>query len=213
MHEQFEDFYQEVKKLYTTYKEAQFALAAAEEFGGKKYVVPIVNEFRAALHHIMEAFHAFEVDPTGQKWRTEFLKATEEHLLRAIFDSYDLSINLQLNQIKEGVKKYRPGDRALLFPEYSRKIRPFIDKAGDELAHIRTDRDSKNLENIKRALIKTRQYKLETDRALEDLENNKKIQRQKKWIEWIISGIIGGVLGYLLSKLDIIDLISKLYKN
>lgn len=66
---------------------------------------------------------------------------------------------------KKNVGSYEVTDRGLLFPKYLREIRHFIDKIKTDVADIRTNRKSDNIDPYKEIVIITRNYIIEADIA------------------------------------------------
>lgn len=190
MQDNFKPFHKEVTALYELYKEAQLAVAVAEEFTGK-YPLGVVNEFKGAFHHLMEAFASFESSPGAEVWRDEFKKGMEEHLVRAIFDAYNLSIEELQKNIRQKMGSFKVVDVLHVFPEYFKTIEPYFVDVAEQLAAARVNRKgSTSLDLFKGVLITTKQYKKLVDNHLPILGKYVRQERKKKITYWILTGSI-----------------------
>lgn len=202
-----DEFIKEFEKLYIHYKEAQYTLALAEEIADKKYFSSIVNELRATLHHLLESYEYYktqEISDDGiHKWKKEFIKAKEEHLMRAVIDAYDSCFNGIKTQVRKIYEQYNTADIVAVFPHYHTKILPYFNALNTKTAEMRTNRNPQLLTTLQQDLIALiDEYHNELVVGVPIIEKHifeKKKNERKELLKNIAFLIAGGIISLIIS--------------
>lgn len=166
-----------------------------------------LNEFRAALDHIMKMMTAYVVAKDEKNFETQYDKLNS-HFNRAFFDICDfLSINYR-NKICDTLTAYDTETIRTVFPKYYSEWRPLIEKISENIAKRRRDKGK----NVDEDFNQLQQYQ-EDIFALADiydkivdgapsLEEVEKDLKTGQWKGYIISAVLGAVAGIILSNFN-----------
>lgn len=199
------EYYNSIKSLYIECEESDPEL--------KTNLQPL-NEFRAALDHIMR-INAIE---NLQEYKDQDVDKQVEklwsHLRRAYYDICDmLSINYR-NKIIDSLKIYSSDEIMKVIPEYYSDIRPDIDRLSTKIGELRdkknfnTKNEISNCDEYKEIIYKLKNY-YETisskSASLVEIHNETKKEKTKKIVtQYVIPiagvavAIIGIILGIIL---------------
>ena len=165
-----------------------------------------LNEFRAALDHLMRIVAIEKTEEYAEKDAYEEAKKLKSHLRRAFFDICDMaSINYR-NKIIDVLEKYDVDEIQHAIPNYYSEIRPRIELISEEIAILRTEKrfsqkkdDDNVIEEYPKIIEELQQYYKIVNSALSSLiEIRKKSEKAKKTHKFsnIIIPIIGLLVGF-----------------
>lgn len=97
-----------------------------------------LNEFRAALDHLMRICAINHLDEYKEQNAVDESKSLYGHLKRAFFDICDLLTLHYRNKIIDLLKVYDKEDIQCAIPTYYSEIRPFVETAAKEISDVRT---------------------------------------------------------------------------
>ena len=202
-------YYNSIKKIYIECEETDPEL--------KTNLQPL-NEFRAALDHLMrlvgiEKFNEYK-DEDAESQSEKLLS----HLRRAFYDICDmLSINYR-NKIVDALKKYSPNVIKDALPDYYSKMRPDIEEMSETISSLRTNKgfnksdEEQHIESYLEIIRRLKAYYKDILRAmpsLEELHNkeNESSKNDKKksfWTQYVIPicgvgiAVVGIVVGVIV---------------
>lgn len=170
-----------------------------------------LNEFRAALDHLMRIVAIQNIDEYKDKDATDETRKLLSHLRRAFFDISDmLSINYR-TKIIDTLEKYDVDCIQGALPNYYPTIRPRLQEISELIATLRTERrfnssgEEKAVDEYLEIVKELKQYYKTVLCATASLnELRAKTRAKKAFINWIIpiGGIVIGavlaVIGWLL---------------
>lgn len=185
--------YGEIKRVYIECEETDPQL--------KTNLQPL-NEFRAALDHVMKMQTALYVDENEEEYRKQKEKLNS-HLNRAFYDICDmLSINYR-NKIIDIIEHYNVDIITAAIPDYYSEKRQVIEEISLKIAKYRNQKGGHAVDSVERfkeysndvlklkeiyVYIFNKQSVLEEIRGKSEKADN--IQRRK---ERIIGGVIGAI--------------------
>lgn len=203
--------WEEIFNLYNTIKWL-YALCEETDTELNTNLQPL-NEFRAALDHLMRIVAIENLEEYKEKDALDEAKRLKSHLRRALFDICDMiSINYR-NKIIDVLQEYKVEEIQSALPNYYSEIRPRIEEISEEIASMRTDKrfngDKKEetavddypkvIEELQRyykavnaampSLIEIREKKKEAEVAVE------KKDFVIKWVIPIVSFVTGLIIG------------------
>lgn len=197
---QFSDLWQDILERYALIK--ALYIECEETDPELKTNLQPLNEFRAALDHIMKMMTAYYVDQDSQNTWQQYNKLCS-HFDRAFFDICDfLSINYR-NKIVELIEPYDSVVISTVFPDYYSKWKVEIEKISQNIANARLKKGNssteqkKNLEDYKNDVIKLRDIYKSILSAQGTIETVVRKNNKEKWKERILSGIVGALIGLL----------------
>ena len=97
-----------------------------------------LNEFRAALDHLMRICAINHLDEYKEQNAVDEFKSLYGHLKRAFFDICDLLTLHYRNKIIDLLEAYDKEDIQCAIPTYYSEIRPFVEKTAKEISIVRT---------------------------------------------------------------------------
>lgn len=97
-----------------------------------------LNEFRAALDHLMRICAINHLDEYEEQNAVDESKSLYGHLKRAFFDICDLLTLHYRNKIIDLLKTYDKEDIQYAIPTYYSEIRPFVEETAKEISNVRT---------------------------------------------------------------------------
>ncbi len=166
-----------------------------------------LNEFRAALDHMMRIVAIENLDGYEDKSADDEARKLISHLRRAFFDVCDmLSINYR-NRIIDILEKYDSETIAAVIPNYYTEIKPDISDISETIASLRTDKRVKSGDadvydqytEIVKKLKKYQDIVIRAESSLVEIQaqNNKKKKRDivVSWVIPIAGIVIGGIIG------------------
>lgn len=206
--EQIFNYYNSIKSLYIESEETDPEL--------KTNLQPL-NEFRAALDHLMRLVAIEKLDCYQEQDSSEQADKLLSHLRRAFYDISDmLSMNYR-NKIIDLLEPYSSEVISKALPEYYSKMKPDIEEMSLEIAKLRADKkfnkvsELEQLEKYKSIVTKLRDYYrtiLKTAPSLNELHkeftSNKKANRNDKIVSiaiavaGIVIGVITAIVGWVL---------------
>lgn len=175
-----------------------------------------LNEFRAALDHLMRISAIVNLEEYSEYDAVEESKSLYGHLKRAYFDICDMVTIHYRNRIVDILSKYEKDEIQSAIPSYYSGIRPELEAASENIAIFRTEnRFSKNRNDIEeyyQLIEKLGEYYntvLHAEPSLMDLKaerlkkENKELKKEKKdkIIIPIVCAVIGAVGGAVLNYL------------
>lgn len=189
--------YSVIKELYIECEETDPEL--------KTNLQPL-NEFRAALDHIMKIWLSM-LDGNEDDILEQFRKLNS-HLDRAFYDVCDmLSINYR-NKIADTLESYEVDTIRTALPTYYSDIKPFIVEVGCRIAKYRYKKGTVNstseqtlegFEEYKQDVFILREYYQQVITAQTQLEEIAKKERKRISKENRKNLIIGGLIGFICS--------------
>lgn len=130
--------WKEIISLYNTIK-SLYALCEETDVELNTNLQPL-NEFRAALDHLMRIIGIEKTDEYNNKSAVDEAKKLCSHLRRAFFDICDMiSINYR-TKIINTLEYYDSEEINYAIPTYYSDIRPRIEEISENIAHLRTDK-------------------------------------------------------------------------
>lgn len=130
---------EKIERIFNIYNTTKKLYALCEETDPELLTnLQPLNEFRAALDHLMRIVAISNLDEYKDRDpRVEAEKLTS-HLNRALYDVCDmLSINYR-NKIIDILQPYSSGEIKTALPTYYSQIRPRIEEISEEIASFRT---------------------------------------------------------------------------
>ena len=201
--------WEEIFNLYNTIKWL-YALCEETDTELNTNLQPL-NEFRAALDHLMRIVAIENLEEYKDKNPLDEVKRLRSHLRRAFFDVCDLISIHYRNKIIDVLEDYSVDEIQNALPTYYSKIRPRIEEISEEIASLRTKKRFSGNEKEETAvdeypkIIEELQgyYKtinLAVPSLLEIKKRNKKNERKSIITQWIIpifAIIVGAVIGII----------------
>ncbi len=203
----------EIISLYNTIK---ILYAQCEETDAALYTnLQPLNEFRAALDHMMRIAGIEYTNEYKNKSASEEATKLRSHLRRALFDICDmLAINYRM-KIIDTLEDFTVEEIQAAIPKYYSEIRPRINDISEQIPELRTEKRFNSLEEEETAVedypkvIKELQgYRRHIDDAMPSLIEirNKNKKKERDALIWqkivpiasILIGIIIAVVGWLI---------------
>ncbi|MCD8048429.1 MAG: hypothetical protein LUG52_02295 [Clostridia bacterium] len=135
------------RKVFDTYNTIKYLYALCEETDPDLNTnLQPLNEFRAALDHVLRLIAIENFEEYRDKDPQAELDKLYGHLSRAFFDLCDMiSINYR-NKIIDSLEDYSVEDITVALPTYYSEIKPNINKFSENIARLRTNKrfESKN---------------------------------------------------------------------
>lgn len=130
--------WEDIVSLYNTIK-SLYALCEETDPELNTNLQPL-NEFRAALDHLMRIIGIEKTDGYEEKSAVDEAKKLRSHLRRALFDICDMvSINYR-TKIIDVLEDYEVEEINSAIPTYYSKMRPRIEEISEEIATLRTEK-------------------------------------------------------------------------
>ena len=130
--------WEDIVSLYNTIK-SLYALCEETDPELNTNLQPL-NEFRAALDHLMRIVGIEKTDGYNEKNAVDEAKRLRSHLRRALFDICDMiSINYR-TKIIDVLEDYEVEEINSAIPTYYSKIRPRIEEISEGIAVLRTEK-------------------------------------------------------------------------
>lgn len=204
--------WEEIINLYNTIKWL-YALCEETDTELNTNLQPL-NEFRAALDHLMRIVAIENLDDYKEKDANDEATRLCSHLRRALFDICDMiSINYR-NKIIDVLEDYSVEEIQSALPSYYSEIRPRIETISEEIASLRTEKRFNTDKNAETAadeypkIIEELQgyYKtinLSVPSLLEIREKRRKAESKVFIVKWVIpiatfvTGLIIGIAGLI----------------
>lgn len=205
--------WEEIFSLYNTIKWL-YALCEETDTELNTNLQPL-NEFRAALDHLMRIVAIENLEEYKDKDDIDETKRLKSHLRRAFFDICDMiSINYR-NKIIDALEDYGVEEIQKALPNYYSEMRPRIEMISEEIASLRTEKrfngDKKEetaVEDYPKVIEELQQYYKMVNAAMPsliDIRNKKReemvaIEKKDFVTKWIIpiatfvSGLVIGIL-------------------
>ncbi len=205
--------WEEIFSLYNTIKWL-YALCEETDSELNTNLQPL-NEFRAALDHLMRIVAIEKLDEYKEKDADDEAKKLRSHLRRALFDICDmLSINYR-NKIIDVLEQYSVEEIQSALPNYYSEIRPRIEIISEEIASLRTEKrfngDKKEetaVDDYPQIIEELQGYYKTINKSVPSLlEIREKKRRQEKQsfvVKWVIpiatfvTGLVIGIIGLIL---------------
>ena len=202
--------WEEIVNLYNTIKWL-YALCEETDSELNTNLQPL-NEFRAALDHLMRIVAIENLDDYKDRDAIDEAMRLRSHLRRALFDICDmLSINYR-NKIVDILKGYSVAEISEALPNYYSKIRPRIEAISEDIASLRTEKrfngdkeEETAVDDYPKVIEELQGYHktitLAVPSLLEIKLKSQKTERKECLIKWIIpiasfiTGLIIGILG------------------
>lgn len=202
-------YYNNIKKLYIECEETDPEL--------QTNLQPL-NEFRAALDHLMRIVAIEKLEQFKGKDLSSQAEKLLSHLRRAFYDICDmLSMNYR-NKIIDCLELYSTDTIKTAIPNYYSEIRPEIEKISLQIAVLRAnkafdeDSEEKNLKDYMAIVSKLRDYYVlisERAASLKELDSEEKAREQQAKKETrltqiiiptviCIVGVVVGVIGWII---------------
>ena len=196
---------------YSTIKEV-FIICEETDPELKTNLQPL-NEFRAALDHVMKLCYSYYGDHDEATCADQFSKLNA-HLDRAFFDICDMACINYRNMIVSSLEKYDSDVIREAVPNYYSEIRPKLDTISSQIAIYRTSKGNpecdveKVFEDYKEVVFSVKRYFEAISKAvgsLEELQYKRNEERKKERVKnhlpeyiGLIIAIIGIVIGALI---------------
>lgn len=205
--------WEEIVNLYNTIKWL-YALCEETDTELNTNLQPL-NEFRAALDHLMRIVAIENLDDYKEKDANDEATRLCSHLRRALFDICDMiSINYR-NKIIDVLEDYSIEEIQSALPSYYSEIRPRIETISEEIASLRTEKrfngDKKKetaVDDYPKIIEELQGYyktiNLSVPSLLEIREKRRKAESKDFVIKWVIpiatfiTGLIIGIVGLIL---------------
>lgn len=205
--------WQEIFSLYNTIKWL-YALCEETDDELNTNLQPL-NEFRAALDHLMRIIAIENLSEYSDKDAYDEAKKLRSHLRRAFFDICDmLAINYR-NKIIDILQEYNVTEIQNALPSYYSQIRPRLEVISEEIASLRTNRRFNMDRNEETAIDKYPEiinelqgyYKTVTTAIpslLDIRQRNEKNSKKEFIVQWVIpivsivAGTIIGIVGWFV---------------
>lgn len=205
-------------QFYSLYNTIKFLYALCEETDSDLCTnLQPLNEFRAALDHLMRIIAIENLEEYKDKNAEIEVEKLYGHFRRAFFDICDmLSINYR-TKIIDILEKYDSSEISKALPNYYSEIRPYIERTSYKIAELRTNKrfdknDDQNsldiLDDYPELIIKLKDYYLTVSDAIPSLEEirleDEKIKRYHLISQYIIPvgaiiiGVIIAVIGWFV---------------
>lgn len=193
----------EWKEIIELYNSIKYMYALCEETDPElKTNLQPLNEFRAALDHLMRIEGIVHLDEYKEENIQEEARKLKSHLRRAFFDIGDmLSINYR-NMIIDILVNYDSSEIEMAIPKYYPEIRPRLEELSSKIAQLRTDRKSNSVDDYIKIIEELKNklnYINSALPALQEIKNKNKRTRRKniitQWIIPIAAIVIGAVVG------------------
>lgn len=128
-------------KIISLYNTTKYIFALCEETDEQLSTnLQPLNEFRAALDHLIRIVAIEKLDEYKEKKADLEAEKLHSHLRRAFFDVCDLlSINYR-NKIIKILKRYSPECIEKAIPDYYSVVRPHLETITETMASLRTDK-------------------------------------------------------------------------
>lgn len=202
-------YYNNIKKLYIECEETDPEL--------QTNLQPL-NEFRAALDHLMRIVAIEKLEQFKGKDPSSQAEKLLSHLRRAFYDICDmLSMNYR-NKIIDSLELYSAETIKTAIPNYYSEIRPEIEKISLRIADLRAnkafdeDSEENNLKDYMAIVSKLRDYYVlisERAASLKELDSEEKAREQQAKKETrltqiiipaiiCIIGVVVGVIGWII---------------
>lgn len=134
--------WEDIVSLYNTIK-SLYALCEETDPELNTNLQPL-NEFRAALDHLMRIVGIEKTDGYNEKNAVDEAKKLRSHLRRALFDICDMiSINYR-TKIIDVLEDYEVEEINSAIPTYYSEIRPRIEEISEGIAILRTEKRFNN---------------------------------------------------------------------
>lgn len=192
------------EELFNLYNTIKWLYALCEETDPELNTnLQPLNEFRAALDHLMRIVAIENLEEYKEKSAIDEAKKLRSHLRRAFFDICDMvSINYR-NKIIDALHDYSFEEIQSALPTYYSEIRPRIEAISEEIAFVRTKKRFTSSEEEEAAvdsypeIIKELQgyYKtvsVAVPSLLDIRQKNKKKELNNYFVQWVIP--IGGIV-------------------
>lgn len=143
------------EEIYSLYNTIKWLYALCEETDPQLNTnLQPLNEFRAALDHLMRIVAIERLDDYKDKNAADEAKKLRSHLRRALFDICDMvSINYR-NKIVDILESYTVDEIQNALPMYYSEIRPRIEMISEEIASLRTEKRFNSCEEEENAVDK-----------------------------------------------------------
>ena len=142
--------WEEIISLYNTIK-SLYALCEETDPELKTNLQPL-NEFRAALDHMMRIAGIEKTDEYKDKSILEEVTKLRSHLRRALFDICDmLAINYR-TKIIDTLQEYIVAEIKQAIPTYYSEIRTRIESISEEIPELRTEKRYNSIEEEETAV-------------------------------------------------------------
>lgn len=201
--------WEKVISLYNSVK-AMYALCEETDPDLCTNLQPL-NEFRAALDHLMRIVAIQNVDEYKNKDATDEARKLQSHLRRAFFDICDmLSINYR-GKIVSALKKYDVECIQGALPDYYPTVKPRLQEISEIIATLRTGKrfngsgEETAVDEYLEIVTELKQYYrtvLSATASLNELRTKTRVK--KAFVYWIIPiggvivGAVIGVIGWFL---------------
>lgn len=188
-------FYNTLKRLYAECEETDPEL--------KTNLQPL-NEFRAALDHLMRIVAIEHLDEYKDRNMEKEAESLFSHLCRAFYDVADMLAMNYRNKIVDALKKYNSDIIAKALPDYYSVIKPRIEELSLEIAELRTSKGfgkSKEEERVETYLriVQTLRddWKIvnKAQKTLSDLHNKNKVRKIMLNIVLPVAAFVIGIVG------------------
>ncbi len=166
-----------------------------------------LNEFRAALDHLMRIMAIQNLTEYADKSAVDESKKLRSHLRRALFDISDMLSMHYRNKIVDMLKKYSVDEIQQVMPTYYSTIKPRFEQIYVEIAALRTERrfntfkSEDAIDEYPKVIEELMGYHDAIVVALPSLNEIKRKNRLKNLLlTWIIpiSGVAIGILGWFV---------------
>ena len=169
-----------------------------------------MNEFRAALDHVMKINNALYEKNDDDECKKQFEKLNS-HIERAFFDVCDMaSINLR-NMIIDNLEKYDSSVISEVLPDYYKKTKSEIEEIRHRIVGYRKDKGQYEpvdlLISYKKDIDRLREINEEINLksgGLRELQDRVKKEKRRENRPGIIIGIIGIAIGTIIGVLGLI---------
>lgn len=187
--------WEEIFSLYNTIKWL-YALCEETDPELNTNLQPL-NEFRAALDHIMRIVAIENLEEYKEKSSIDEAKKLRSHLRRALFDICDMvSINYR-NKIINVLQDYSVEEIQSALPTYYSEIRPRIEAISEEIASLRTEKrfnssgeEETAVDTYPEVIKELQGYYKTVNAAISSLidirQKNKKKDRKNFVVQWVI---------------------------
>lgn len=187
--------WKEIISLYNTIK-SLYALCEETDTELNTNLQPL-NEFRAALDHLMRIVGIEKTDEYNGKSAVDESKKLRSHLRRALFDICDMiSINYR-TKIIDVLEGYEVEEINSAIPTYYSDIRPKIEEISENIANLRTSKRFSNVseeetavDEYPKVIEELKGYYTTINKAIPSLIDIKKKNKKKKLNNMIAQKII-----------------------
>lgn len=187
--------WENIVSLYNTIK-SLYALCEETDPELNTNLQPL-NEFRAALDHLMRIIGIEKTDDYNEKNAVDEAKKLRSHLRRALFDICDMiSINYR-TKIIDVLEDYEVEEINSAIPTYYSKIRPRIEEISEGIAILRTEKRFKNsaeeetaVDEYPKIIEELKDYYKTINKSIPSLLEIKEKNKRKKRDAFIFQKII-----------------------